>query len=519
MSRFRYAACVLTAAMTLLPGAALAATFTVNSTLDLPDSSVGNRVCSTSTGVCTLRAAIQEANTTLTPDIIAFSIGTGQKTIQLDSALPPVTQVVLIDGGTQPGYAGKPLIEVSGGLLISNILTITAGSSGMRGLVINSCAGDAVVLLGGGGNVLESNYIGLDPTGTQIKRNLGAGIRIESPSNRIGGLTPEKRNVISGNGGLGIEGGILIYGATAVGNVVQGNYIGLDPTGMIPFGNLGRGVAIHFASYNMIGGDQPGAGNVIAGNRASGVRIMSNSTGNVVWRNYIGVNVKGETHRGEYPDPLTLSNARGVQVRGDSNVVLENVIGGNTEDGVLFYDGFGRDLIPLGFPSNNVVSGNYIFQNGFSGIGMFVGANNKFFKNSIFDNDHLGINIEDHEFGGVTANDDLDADTGSNGFQNYPELTSATVVGTTQTAIVGVLKSAPSKVYSIEVSANPTCGTFLYGEGRYPLLQQNVTADATGNAPFTITLPYVIPRGWMMTATATDPAGNTSEYSRCVVVR
>lgn len=517
MRRLRGAA-LLAAAIVVMPGAAHAATFVVNSTLDTPDMAVGNRVCAAAVGVCTLRAAIQEANATLTPDIIAFAIGSGQQTIQLDSALPPVTAIVLIDGATQPGYAGKPLIEITGTIFANNILTITAGSSGVRGLAINGCGGDAVVLIGGGGNILESNYIGIDPTGTLIKRTLGAGVRIESPSNRIGGLTPDKRNVISGNGGLGIEGGILIYGASAVGNTVQGNYIGLDPTGMIPMGNLGRGVAIHFASYNLIGGEQPGAGNLIAANRASGVRIMAHSFGNIVWHNSIGVNAKGETHRAEYPDPLALSNARGVQLRGDNNLVLDNVIAGNTEDGVLFYDGWQKDLIPLGFPSNNVVSGNFIYQNGFSGIGVFVGTNNKFSKNRIFDNEHLGINIETHEFGGVTANDDMDADDGTNGFQNYPELTSATVAGA-QTTIVGVLKSAPSKSYSIELSASPTCGRFNYGEGRFPLLQSNVTSDAAGNAPFTIALPYALPAGWVMTATATDPAGSTSEYSRCVLVR
>jgi len=521
MRTFRRAAGLAAAAIVSLPGTVAAATFVVNSTLDTPDTAVGNKVCAAAPGVCTLRAAIQEANATPASDIITFAIGSGPATIQLQSALPAITSPVLIDGTTQPGYSatdGKPMIEISGTALLSSVLTVTGASNGIRGLAINSCGGDGIELLGGGRNILESNYIGLDPTGTEIRRNLGAGVRIESPSNRIGGLTPDKRNVISGNGGLGIEGGILITGPNAVGNIVQGNYIGLDPTGMIPMGNLGRGVAIHFASYNMIGGDQPGAGNLIAGNRASGVRIMAGSTGNIVWRNFIGVNAKGETHRGEYPDPLALSNARGVQVRGDANYVVENVIGGNTEDGVLFYDGYGKDLVPLGFPSNNVVTGNYIFHNGFNGISVLVGMNNRFYKNSIFDNAHLGINLETHEFGGVTFNDDLDADEGTNGLQNFPDLTSAAVVGA-QTTIVGVLKSKPSTAYTIEVSANPSCGTFLYGEGSFPLLQSSVTSDASGNAPFTITLPYAIPRGWVITSTATDPGGSTSEYSRCVVVQ
>lgn len=508
----------LAAVIALLPSAALAATFTVNNTGDAPDAAIGNRVCATSTGVCTLRAAIQEANATLTADVIAFAIATGPQTITLGGSLPPITSPVLLDGTTQPGFAGAPLVEISGSLFIDNGITITGGSSGMRGLVVNGFGGNAVLLNGTGGNVLEGNYIGTDLTGTQVRRNLGAGIRIESPSNRIGGLTPDKRNIISGNGGLGIEGGVLIIGSQAVANVVQGNYIGVDVTGMIPLGNLGRGVVVHFASYNMIGGDQPGAGNLISGNRASGIRIMSSSTNNVVWRNFIGVNAQGQTRRGEYPDPLALSNARGVQIRGDNNYVLENVIAGNTEDGVLFYDGTGRDLIPLGNPANNLVRGNYIYDNGFSGIGVFVGINNRFQKNAVFGNAHIGINLENKEFGGVTANDPLDADEGTNGGQNYPELSSAVVAGS-QTTVTGVLNSAPSKTYTVELSANPTCSVFLYGEGRYPIVEASVTTDAAGVGAINVVLPYAIPRGWTMSATATDPTGSTSEYARCIVVR
>lgn len=500
------------------PAMVLAATFTVNSASDAADAAVGNGVCATAEGQCSLRAAIQEANATPGADTVAFAVGSGPQRITIGTSLPTVTAPITIDGWTQPGFAGVPLIEIRGSILSGDGLRISAGQSTLRGLVINGFGGDGVVLTALGHNAVEGCYIGTSADGMQAVRNLGPGIRIDSYQNRIGGLTIPQRNVISGNGGLGIEGGILIYGETAIGNVVQGNFIGLDAAGVNPIGNLGRGVAIHFASYNLVGGSEPGAGNLIAGNRASGVRIMSNSTGNIVWKNWIGINKLGQMQVGTYPEPGTLSNARGVQIRGDGNYIIDNIIAGNTEDGVLFYDGTLKDLIPMGYPRNNLIQGNYIIQNGFSGIGVYVGESNRFSRNKIFGNGHLGINLEDRTFGLVTLNDPDDSDLGTNGSQNFPVLTSATVVNT-QTSVQGTLTSRPNGAYTIELSLSPACGPYGHGEGRQPLAETVVTTSAGGAAPFTVALPYALPKGWVITATATDSLGSTSEYSPCAVVR
>ena len=508
----------LIAVVLACPCLAHAATFTVNSTGNSGDAAVGNGFCATAENQCTLRAAIQEANVTTALDTIRFAIGSGPQRISVPENLPTATAPVVIDGSTQPGFSGAPLIEISGSLFLDDGIRLTGGNSTLRGVVVNGFGRNGVVLAVNGGNVIEGNYIGTNAAGTAIVRNQSAGVWIESHSNRIGGLTIPQRNIISGNGGFGMEGGVVIYGAAAVGNIVQGNFIGLDVTGMSPLANLGRGVAIHGASHNLIGGQEPGAGNLIAGNRASGVRIMSGSTGNVVWRNWIGVNKLGETRVGEYPQPGTLSNARGVQIRGDGNYVLENLIAGNTEDGVLFYDGFGRDLIPLGFPRNNLVYGNYIYQNGFSGIGVFVGDRNRFVKNSIFANGHIGINLEEREFGLVTPNDADDSDTGTNGFQNFPVLQSATAVGGV-TTVAGTLASRPSGMYTLEFYASPSCGLLGHGEGAYSLGQTTVTTDAAGAAAFNAVLAFAVPPGLVVTATATDPAGSTSEFSACIVVQ
>jgi CSLREA domain-containing protein len=519
MSMFLRVGALVLGLVITVPGSALAATFTVNSTANTADAAVGNGICAASLGVCTLRAAIQEANFTVAADIIKFAIGTGPQRISALTSLPTITQPVTIDGATQPGFAGVPLIEIEGlsGTAVDGIL-VTGGNTTLRSLVINRFLGDGVRLSVKGGNVIEGCYIGTTADGLEPARNLGSGIRIETFSNRIGGTFVQQRNVISGNGGLGIEGGITIFGETAVGNKVQGNFIGLDATGLNPIGNLGRGIAIHFASFNLIGGSEPGAGNLIAGNRASGVRIMSSSTGNIVQKNWIGINKNGQIGFGTYPEPGTLSNARGVQVRGDGNYVLDNIIAGNTEDGVLCCDGTGRDLIPAGYPSNNLVQNNVIFQNGFNGIGAFVGEKNKFVHNTIFSNGHLGINLENRVFGLVTPNDLDDTDEGTNVAQNFPEIVVAYNNGT-QTSVAGFLRSTPSASYTIELFSTPKCSPSGYGEATYPLQQSAVSTNAAGNAQINIVLPYAVPKGWFMTMTATDALGNTSELSACAVIR
>ena len=103
-------------------------------------------------------------------------------------------------------------------------------------MVINRFGFDAISLEGNGGNVVEGNFIGTDPTGTLARPNGSGGIRVFSAGNRIGGLTAAARNVISGNQATGIA----IQNSTATGNVVQGNYIGLNAAGTAALPNGGR---------------------------------------------------------------------------------------------------------------------------------------------------------------------------------------------------------------------------------------------------------------------------------------
>ena len=123
-------------------------------------------------------------------------------------------------------------------------------------------------------NTVEGNYIGVDVTGSKALGNGSSGIEIDGDSNIIGGTVAGAGNVISGNRGNGV----YIYGSKF--NVVQGNHIGTDATGLVALGNLGAGVFIEAnAPNNTIGGNFAAAGNVIADNGSAGVAIRNLSSG------------------------------------------------------------------------------------------------------------------------------------------------------------------------------------------------------------------------------------------------
>src|SRR5437016_6318317 len=162
-----------------------AATFTVTNTND--------------SGLGSLRQAIIDSNSTAgQKDTIAFNIpGTGVRTIAPLSSLPLITDPVVIDGTTQPGFAGTPIIDLNGASAGGTFgLILSSGSSTVRGLVINRFNGSAITLRGID-NAVEGNFIGTDATGKVALSNGGAGVLINGPSsgNRIGGTTIGARNI------------------------------------------------------------------------------------------------------------------------------------------------------------------------------------------------------------------------------------------------------------------------------------------------------------------------------------
>ena len=128
-------------------------------------------------GPGSLRQAILDANANAGTDVISFSIASGPQRIVLTSLLPTITDPLTIDGTTQPGFAGVPLIEIQpDGNVIGDGFRITGGNSVLRGLVLNNFRGHAITIETGGANVIEGNYIGTDATGAGVAGNIQNGI-------------------------------------------------------------------------------------------------------------------------------------------------------------------------------------------------------------------------------------------------------------------------------------------------------------------------------------------------------
>src|SRR5205814_5184081 len=101
----------------------------------------------------------------------------------------------------------------------------------------------------------------------------------------------------------------------------------------------------------------------------------------------------------------------------------------------------------------------------------------------------------------------------ANNLQNFPVITDAVSNGST-TTVKGALNSNASTAFRVEFFSSATCDASGGGEGEQLLGSADVTTDANGDATFNVTLPNV-PVGQVVTATATDPSGNTSEFSAC----
>src|SRR5438477_245758 len=289
------------------------------------------------------------------PDTISFAIpGAGTHTIALLSPLPLVFDPAVIDATTQPGFAGMPLVELDGSSAGANAngLDVLADNA-VRGLVINRFSGSAI-FLHGGGNLIATNYLGTDASGTTARANGGFGVlAIDSANNVIGGTTAADRNVISAN-----SHGIYITGSLSVGNLIQGNFIGTDRTGHAALGNAPfHGVPIDGASNNTIGGTAPGARNVISANGFGGALSAnagvatggSGAAGNHVQGNLIGTDVSGANRLG--------NNTTGVFIAAPGNIIggvtpaERNVISATNGAGVFL---FSADAV------DNHIEGNFI---------------------------------------------------------------------------------------------------------------------------------------------------------------
>lgn len=555
-------------AATALPAAGASAapvdgTFVVTTTADTSDASL-NGLCATANGTCSLRAAITEANAYAGHATIAFALpGSGPFEIRTTSRLPELLNPAgtTIDGYTQPGASpntaehgsnAQILVNVRGaGAAAHNGLNLRTGDNTVRGLAMYDFR---VALFVSGLNMpdgsvtrnsIVGNFICTDSTATFSAPavNGGAGgivIKDRAPANRVGSGDRADRNVVSGCAHRGIN--ISYVGSNR--NVVQGNLVGLSPDGSRALANRAHGIDVNYAAQdNLIGGTGPGEGNVSSGNIGSGVEVShgSGNRRNNVIGNSLGTGITGTTApayarnqeygihlEGDYPcDTTCPPNAGYSEVA--QNTIVNSALGGLMIDkgqqrnsvhdnriGVL-PDGTASGnagfavRIEHGTIGNKIGPGNTIAHNA-RGIQLLATASrppsateipsrlNTITQNSMYANGGLAIDAAALGAVGRAGATNPNVQDGI----AIPVITRATRTAVTGTACAGC------KV-EVFVADRTTVGTGTledHGDGRTYLGTVQAGTDGAWS------LATVSPVGRIVTATATDAVGNTSEFAR-----
>jgi parallel beta-helix repeat protein len=319
-------------------------------------------------GAGSLRSAISLANGNGNPavvDVIEFNLGgLGPHTIELQSALPMITQGVTLDGTANPDYVDRPTVEIDGNGT-GNVFNVGSTGVTIRGLVINGGT-NGIVVNSPGQVTVKGCFIGTDYTGTVAKSNSAAGISLNTAGNIIGGTTAADRNVIAGNGTLGI----VIAGASSIANVVQGNYIGTNLLASLQIPNGAEGIAISGGGTNFIGGSAAGAGNVISGNQGHDIYLF-NSSNNSIAGNIIGLDLSMQHELQSKKNGIVIDGTSAGNIIGGFMAGSGNIIAGHDEIG-----GMGIQLLATG--SGNQIASNIIGTNPSgadelgNGIGVFV---------------------------------------------------------------------------------------------------------------------------------------------------
>ena len=436
-------------------------------------------------GVISLREAINNAKANPGPDTITFAIpGAGVQILSFTEPLPIITGAnaagTVIDGFSQTGASANTLsygtdavvkIELKGPGSNSYFgFRIEVPDCAIKGLSITNYS-SGVYLAGATGAKITGNFLGVRSDGITSSANQ-YGVYVSNASgNTIGGATPAERNLISGNTSAGV-----FFASGSANNKALGNVIGTTANGRSAVSN-DTGVLVS-AADNVIGGAATGEGNLISGNTRYGVSLngASKVLGNIIGKSGTGVTAFGN-------DVGVYNNAVGGIVGGVATGE-GNLITGNTHDGVTIAGGTG-----------NSVRGNSIYSNGTT---------------------TTDLNIDIVGTDGVDVNDAQDADSGPNGIQNFPVLSSVVSRGNS-TIVSGVLSSTPSSPFTLDFYSNTGPLTTSIGGGKTYLGSTSVTTDGTGSVSFTATLQGVnVAPTEFVSATANAGDGSTSEFSEMV---
>ncbi len=550
-------------------------------------------------GPGTLRQALLDAGPgdTILFDVTAFP-PTSPATIGLLSQLPAMSEGrltidgsdagVIVDGSLLSGPAYGLLITSDGNRVLGlQILNFRTGSYGSAGVYIrgryNVIGGDRTKGMGptGQGNVISGNdfgigihadgvvsylmsnmirgnIVGLDASGTQAFGNeIGIQIQEGASYNRVGGDTTGERNIISGNHDRGIQ----VIGDGVVGNVIAGNYIGTDISGLLALGNRAGVIIESGASSDVVGGELPAERNIISGNKEFGVVIsdqntahnviignfigttamgtapLANGMGVLIWsagfnrvggsrpgeRNLISGNGNGVSLGGlEMSDNLVIGNYIGTDVTGVYSIgnvsgvdinegTRHNFIGGTTDEerNIISGNSYGVRIENAGI-EHNCIAGNYIgtdasgsspLGNSWAGISLVDDAAHNFVQNNrVAYGARAGVHVDRSSYNTIRRNSiygnagkGIEATEGGNNMLPAPVIASLTITGIAGAACPGG---------TVEVFSDAE------DEGR--IYEGSVVANASGSFAFDKEGSLAGPR---VTATATDAEGNTSEFS------
>jgi hypothetical protein len=446
-------------------------------------------------------------------DDIGSDIGFGTSSNEIPIGVDP-----------RPNQAQGVLIDNSPRNTIGGLLTDS------RSVIAGNIA-DGVLIEGASavGNVLQGNYIGFNIVNSleSISIPNADGIHITAPDNTIGGTTTPAQNTIDNNHDHGIE----IDGATAAGNVIEGNIIGLNPDGGSNFGNALDGIHIDGASNNVIGGNTAAERNVISGNNNGVVLLNPGATGNIVEGNFIGTATDGVTDLGNAVDGVILNNAPrntiGGTAAGTANVISGNnngvhLTGAGTMGNLVEGNFIGTDLadaVPIGNKIDGVLNdqnasqntigglapgaGNTIVNNIGAGVLISSGNADPILSNSIFQNGGSGI-------GNATGSGIVNA-----AGPGSPVLTAIAPAGNS-TNVQGTYNGAPNATFTLQFFSSMAKDPSGFGQGQTLIGATSVTTDASGNATFNINVPVAVPSGQFVTTTATDAGNDTSEFSNAL---
>ncbi len=459
---------------------------------------------------CSLRDALQKAtgiggggtcNGTGSglPFIIEFDIaGGGPHVIQPQTPYVTLDRPIIIDGSTETNNAGvcttaipnRPIYQViidgsslsagDDGFVIDLPAAFASDGITIRGLNIRNFPDRAISIGRGEANVnIACNFIGTDETG-QTDQGNGTGIYFSQVGgggngSTIGGTTTGAGNLISGNGT-----GILLSQSQRP--LIQGNYIGTKKNGTETLGNSNDGIRFENTRLGTIGGGTAGGENVVAGNGRHGIFLTGgNSFDNIIRDNFIGTDIGASLDLGNAAD--------GIRVEDRSNTIGGT---GTNQPNTIAHNG-----------------GNGVTVNTLAGD-LAVPVR----RNRIFSNDGLGIDLGGN---GATANDAGDGDDGPNKLQNTPVLTVAGAGGGTMTVSFRVESAPGNQSYPLTVEffladSDSEEGMTYLGSTSYTL------AEAQTDVLRNISIAAAAMDGDQIVATATDAAGNTSEFSAPVTL-